>query len=247
MKVLLGSMLPTPPSRCPMHTRTGSGLINCEVLFAESKIDQILLDSIAVLQDMHQATCVQFPYINKWLTEYSDGNRVAYFIKGHSALEATILECTMKPPSVVLPVHSSPARSKQLNKSPASLSLYPVPLPTVTVPSHPAGPIGIERAVPYIYIYEPDGTLVCISRVPAPRVNIPPRAATQRTPLPTAGVSVSAVAGGAYHTCAVASGGGLWCWGLNGNGQLGIGSTADQLSPVAVSLGAGVSCCCAAH
>ena len=48
-----------------------------------------------------------------------------------------------------------------------------------------------------------------------------------------------AVAAGQYHTCAVASGSGLWCWGDNSNGQLGINSTAQQISPVAVSLGEG--------
>ena len=60
-----------------------------------------------------------------------------------------------------------------------------------------------------------------------------------------AGVSVTAVAAGFHHTCAVASGGGLWCWGYNGFGELGIGSITDQHSPVAVSLGAGVLRCCA--
>ena len=62
-------------------------------------------------------------------------------------------------------------------------------------------------------------------------------------PRPSAGVSVTAVAAGYDHTCAVSSGGGLWCWGWNGYGQLGINSTAEQLSPVAVSLGAGALRC----
>ena len=53
---------------------------------------------------------------------------------------------------------------------------------------------------------------------------------------PSAGVSVTAVAAGADHTCAVSSGGGLWCWGWNGDGELGIGSVAIQYSPVAVNL-----------
>jgi alpha-tubulin suppressor-like RCC1 family protein len=57
-------------------------------------------------------------------------------------------------------------------------------------------------------------------------------------PLSSAGVSVTAVDAGTSHTCAVASGG-LWCWGWNAYGQLGINSTADQSNPVAVSLGAG--------
>jgi hypothetical protein len=37
----------------------------------------------------------------------------------------------------------------------------------------------------------------------------------------------------------VSIGGGLWCWGFNGIGQLGINSTTYQSNPVAVSLGEG--------
>ena len=57
-----------------------------------------------------------------------------------------------------------------------------------------------------------------------------------------AGVSVILIASGLDFTCAVASSGRLWCWGDNTYGQLGIGSTVQQNSPMAVSfsLGSGV-------
>ncbi len=41
------------------------------------------------------------------------------------------------------------------------------------------------------------------------------------------------------HTCGVTSGGAAYCWGYNGDGELGDGTTADRLSPVPV--GGGVS------
>ncbi len=42
---------------------------------------------------------------------------------------------------------------------------------------------------------------------------------------------------GGVHTCAIDAAAALWCWGFNGNGNLGIGSTTNTMSPVAVSGG----------
>ena len=44
---------------------------------------------------------------------------------------------------------------------------------------------------------------------------------------------VTAVAAGASHTCAIQNGG-LKCWGLNTNGQLGLGDSTERLSPTDV-------------
>jgi alpha-tubulin suppressor-like RCC1 family protein len=42
------------------------------------------------------------------------------------------------------------------------------------------------------------------------------------------------IAAGYHHNCAVLSSGGVMCWGLNLNGQLGNGNTNDALTPVVV-------------
>ena len=47
------------------------------------------------------------------------------------------------------------------------------------------------------------------------------------------------VAAGGYHTCALASGGSLWCWGSNEYGQLGTSNAASAESPEAVSFVSG--------
>lgn len=48
---------------------------------------------------------------------------------------------------------------------------------------------------------------------------------------------VLAVSTGANHTCAVLDDWSLKCWGANGNGQLGLGSTTSTNSPATVSVG----------
>ncbi len=57
-----------------------------------------------------------------------------------------------------------------------------------------------------------------------------------------AGVSATAIALGRDHTCAIEADGGVKCWGWNYNGQLGIGNTDYQTSPVVVPGARGCWC-----
>ena len=67
--------------------------------------------------------------------------------------------------------------------------------------------------------------------------------------LPAMGRAVSApapafapVAGGSSHTCALTAAGGVLCWGANGGGRLGDGTSEARLTPTPVSgLGSGVT------
>jgi alpha-tubulin suppressor-like RCC1 family protein len=53
--------------------------------------------------------------------------------------------------------------------------------------------------------------------------------------------SVEVISAGDAHTCAVATGGAVWCWGNKGNGRLGDGTNADQPVPVTVSASTGLT------
>jgi len=56
-------------------------------------------------------------------------------------------------------------------------------------------------------------------------------------PVPVSGLSsgVALIATGGNHSCAITTSGGLQCWGYNGFGQLGNGSTANSPAPVPVT------------
>ena len=94
--------------------------------------------------------------------------------------------------------------------------------PPVLLPA--AGMVGTSRA-------DTQGLPELTHTTPAPTHLNPTRPLAH----PHAGLAAIAIAAGGYHTCAIAAGGAVKCWGYNGQGQLGIGSYESQNRPTNVT------------
>lgn len=82
------------------------------------------------------------------------------------------------------------------------------------------------------------GSVYCWGSSGAGRLGNGVTAGSENEPVPVSSVLVFAsVSAGHAHTCGVTAGGSAYCWGFNGDGQLGDGTTTDRSTPVAVADG----------
>lgn len=79
------------------------------------------------------------------------------------------------------------------------------------------------------------GTVDCWGDASSGQMPMPAVGDHVATPTAVVGLSsVTAIEAGDYHTCAILAGGALSCWGSNGYGQLGDGTTTDRPTPAVV-------------
>ena len=79
------------------------------------------------------------------------------------------------------------------------------------------------------------GQVLCWGNNSAGQLGNGSRGGTSKVPVPGQRIAdVSRLAAGVDHTCALRSGGRVMCWGSNQRGQLGDGTTAQALAPLAV-------------
>jgi alpha-tubulin suppressor-like RCC1 family protein len=82
-----------------------------------------------------------------------------------------------------------------------------------------------------------DGRVLCWGSNAERQVGVPDRRAAIPTPTVAAlplNARAIAVTAGAAHSCALGAAGDAWCWGRNAGGQLGTGTRAARVRPVAV-------------
>lgn len=83
-----------------------------------------------------------------------------------------------------------------------------------------------------------DGTAWCWGQGSSGQVGTGAPVAAQSTPAQVAGgLTFSTIAAGGQHTCGRTTGGVVYCWGDNGRGQLGVGTTVGQVAAPARVLG----------
>jgi alpha-tubulin suppressor-like RCC1 family protein len=114
----------------------------------------------------------------------------------------------------------------------------PSPIPVAGV----TGAVSLAAGDDFSCAGRNDGTVVCWGDDSLGQLGDDGAAATTRLPSPATGLTgVAALSAFWEHACALRSDGSLACWGANGQGQLGDGTTVNQKHPVAVAKLTGVT------
>jgi len=114
--------------------------------------------------------------------------------------------------------------------APGSDRLQPAPVPGVS------SAVGVAAGQDFSCAVLADGTARCWGSGARGQMG---SGATATTPQPPVAVyaldGIRAIGAGSQHACALRDDETLWCWGANGQAQLGVGTTADAPAPARVS------------
>jgi serine/threonine protein kinase len=225
----------TPPPRVAPPPPAAVARIDVTPPSATLEIDKTVTLSAMVYDDNDR------PLADRPIQWMSSNNQVATVanngtVTARSAGTATI---TASSGEKRVPVEVTVKPAATVAQAPTPTPTQPVVTPPPESPAAAAMTLGMVSAgADHSCGVLSDGSAVCWGNNADGQVGAPTSVKTALEPTPVSSTSaLKTVVSGAHHSCGLATDGRVFCWGMNGNGQLGNGDTKASTSPVPVTGG----------